>query len=248
MIIYCIQNKINGKKYIGQTRYSLEARIRSHFRSANKGVDRKLYRAIRKYGKENFEYFILCECKDANEMNIKEAYYIGLYDTYVHGYNMTNGGPDNPMNHKELVDKHNAKMRSEDVRKRISKTLKDRIAKNGISQETRNKLSNSMRGNTNFAGHKRTQYAIEKTNESHYKPIYCLNADFELVREFKCLRDAATWVCELQNSPNYTGKCRRLKQSNDLRRFYNGLLWIYGVPCVETIETIKTEYPRKGVE
>ena len=242
MIIYCIQNKINGKRYIGQTIYSLEVRIKSHFKCADKGVDRKLYRAIRKYGKHNFDYFILCECSNVQELNIKEAYYIGLYDTFRHGYNMTKGGPDNPMNHKNLVDKHNAKMRTLEVRNKISNTLKQRIAQRGISQQTRDKISKKLKGNKNFAGHKRTPEAIEKTSKSHYKPIYCVDKQFNVVKSFICLRDAATWVCELQNSTNYTGKCKRLKQSNDFRRFYNDHLWIYGVPCVETIETIKNEF------
>ena len=50
--IYKIINDINDKVYIGQTSYSLETRFKEHLYKVN--LDRPLYRAMRKYGIDNF--------------------------------------------------------------------------------------------------------------------------------------------------------------------------------------------------
>ena len=60
--IYKFTNKINGKSYIGQSQ-DLETRYKTHLRNFNKEsasmYNGLFYRAIRKYGIENFNYEIL---------------------------------------------------------------------------------------------------------------------------------------------------------------------------------------------
>ena len=94
--IYKITNQINGKAYIGQTRTSLQERMRKHFSDAKHepnvtGVDA----AIRKYGEENFSVEEICSCQNS-ELDDLERYYIAKYDTYNSstGYNLTPGGQD----------------------------------------------------------------------------------------------------------------------------------------------------------
>jgi hypothetical protein len=49
--------------------------------------------AIKKYGKENFEISIVCECDSIEEMNLKEEIYIKLFNSMVpNGYNLISGG------------------------------------------------------------------------------------------------------------------------------------------------------------
>ena len=76
MIIYSIRNKINNKVYIGQTIKTLEHRLQGHLKCAERGVDRKLYNSINKYGWENFEVKIECHCSSIEELNQKETEYI----------------------------------------------------------------------------------------------------------------------------------------------------------------------------
>lgn len=89
--IYQIINKINGKSYIGKTEYSVEHRWKEHLKACRqeKNQSRALYRAMNKYGIENFECIQL---KETNTPNEDEMIYIQDYNTYHNGYNETLGG------------------------------------------------------------------------------------------------------------------------------------------------------------
>lgn len=90
-IIYKVTNKVNGKSYIGQTRYTLEFRWRQH---QHKKDNTYFHNAIRKYGVENFNIEILEEC-NYEDLNSKEIFYIAKFDTFKNGYNLTIGGDGN---------------------------------------------------------------------------------------------------------------------------------------------------------
>ena len=90
--IYQITNLINQKKYIGKTeKINPIDRWKEHLKDAKRDYrkDRALYKAINKYGAENFSFKILEETDSPNE---REQYYIKYYDTYHNGYNETLGG------------------------------------------------------------------------------------------------------------------------------------------------------------
>lgn len=93
--IYKITNKVNNKCYIGQSIH-IERRWRDHknkaFSSNDKNYENPLYRAIRKYGLDNFSFEVLESCS-INELDDKEKYYIQLYESYTKkGYNQDEGG------------------------------------------------------------------------------------------------------------------------------------------------------------
>lgn len=91
--IYCVYRHIspNGKSYIGMTKQTVERRSQS-----GKGykTQRVFYRAIQKYGWDNFQHNILEENLTHNEACEKEQYYIKKYKTNQskYGYNVTFGG------------------------------------------------------------------------------------------------------------------------------------------------------------
>lgn len=98
--IYCFTNKINGKKYVGQSK-QLNRRYHLHINDALNQDKAKydtspFHAAIRKYGIENFNYEILEECK-ISELNEKEIYWIEKLHSYIleDGYNLTKGGNNN---------------------------------------------------------------------------------------------------------------------------------------------------------
>lgn len=86
--IYKITNKVTGKSYIGQTRYTVEFRWRQHQHKKDKSY---FHNAVQKYGPENFTVETLEEC-DVADLDSREIYYIAKYDTFANGYNTTIGG------------------------------------------------------------------------------------------------------------------------------------------------------------
>lgn len=91
--IYKIINQINQKVYIGQTKISIEIRFKQHLNDAKrkKNVNRRISKAIKEYGKENFQIELLEECPN-NLLNEREKYWIKKYNSFYDGYNATLGG------------------------------------------------------------------------------------------------------------------------------------------------------------
>jgi group I intron endonuclease len=93
MIIYCAENRINGKKYVGQTAKSLYQRIKKHEKCIKRNSKSPFYRALYKYGKESFDWYVLKRCSDKKDLNESEIYFINnLKTTVPNGYNISLGG------------------------------------------------------------------------------------------------------------------------------------------------------------
>ena len=98
--IYKITNKVSGKSYIGKTLKSVEDRFSEHCRERvrERCKNRPLYRAMNKYGIENFEISVLEEITDSVASE-REIFWIDHFGTYSKGYNATKGGDG-----KQLID------------------------------------------------------------------------------------------------------------------------------------------------
>jgi group I intron endonuclease len=136
--IYLIRNKTNQKSYIGQAlkevggiirqKWGAQGRWKSHVTEALKGgKDHCTYlnNAIRKYGEENFEVTVLCECADQEEMNQKEDEYIKQYNTMApDGYNLREGGAKGKASEesrKKQSESRTGMKHSEQTKENISK-------------------------------------------------------------------------------------------------------------------------------
>ncbi len=84
--IYIITNLINGKRYIGQS-IDIKRRFWDH-RCVSHERNRHLRFALMKYGKENFKYEVLEECKE-DELDEREKFYIEKLNPE---YNVLEGG------------------------------------------------------------------------------------------------------------------------------------------------------------
>lgn len=110
--VYMHINKINGKRYIGITCQEPKNRWRN-----GKGYDEQphFWRAICKYGWDNFEHIIVAEGLTKEQAITMEIELIAKYDTTNQdkGYNMTLGGEGG-----------SGRIVSEEERKAISERVK----------------------------------------------------------------------------------------------------------------------------
>ena len=89
--IYLITNQLNGHCYVGKTYTTIQERWKEHIKTSKREnmQHRPLYRAINKYGIENFQISLIEETDNLEE---REKYWIKFYNTYKNGYNATLGG------------------------------------------------------------------------------------------------------------------------------------------------------------
>lgn len=87
MIVYKITCKINGKIYVGQTSETLKQRFKRHMGYQKDEHDTKFYRAVRKYGIENFYIEQIDTANNQEELDEKELYWINKLDSLKSGYN-----------------------------------------------------------------------------------------------------------------------------------------------------------------
>lgn len=134
-IIYKARNIVNEKCYIGQTIRILNDRKKGHFCNKNKKSDNAFHRAIRKYGKDNFQWEILKDnINDKLILNLMETFMIMVHKSHTSegGYNMTWGGESNPTQslvvRKKISDK--AKLRVGDKNPAWGKKRPDLILRN----------------------------------------------------------------------------------------------------------------------
>jgi group I intron endonuclease len=132
--IYCIQNSINKKRYVGQSR-NIYKRLSTHRRNLlrNMHCNPYLQNSVNKYGLEKFSFNILEECA-IEDLNKKEIYYINYYKTTNRkfGYNILFGGNSGT----------SGRTASEETRRKISIAAKGRK----LSEETKLKMSRSKIG------------------------------------------------------------------------------------------------------
>ena len=147
--IYCITNKVNNKKYIGQTVRTIQGRLGSHFNEVRYKTD-PLHTAMNEYGVENFEIELVERC-DASIMNERELHYMSEYATmYPNGYNVSTGPAIGFM--------------PDATRDRISKSLTGKV----IPQEVRAKLSKATKG---IPKSSETKSKISATKTGRPKPL-----------------------------------------------------------------------------
>lgn len=85
--VYCIENVLNGKRYVGITTRTIKERFAEHCKAES-----YIGKAIRKYGVENFKLYELAVANSREELCNLEVYYIEKYNTFKNGYNQTIGG------------------------------------------------------------------------------------------------------------------------------------------------------------
>lgn len=185
--IYCIENTITNKKYIGQS-INIADRWRRHISELNMGLHHNDYlqKSWIKYGQDGFLFYILEECGET-QLNDKERYYIEKYDTLNRekGYNLKSGGQDfnsfsdeikNKMRESTIVsyrDPNRRKIQSENALKQwADPSIKAKIIgkNNGMygkhhTEESKRKMSEKKKGKIGW--------------RRNLTPVFCVELDKE---------------------------------------------------------------------
>ena len=193
MLIYKITNQINGKCYIGQTIKKPEERWKEHqqhaFGSHPNDIKKALYRAIRKYGLENFTFEVIQDNIESYEQLDKaEMYWIDYYQSFLKGYNATSGGQQY---HKNLPNK----LIIEDYHK--TKSARKTALNFGIDHSTVDRILND----NNIK-----RYSLR---EQRGQPVVIIKNDEKY--EFESMKSCAEWF--IKNKICKTNKVESVRTS-----------------------------------
>jgi group I intron endonuclease len=154
--IYIIKNYINDKVYIGQTIQGSETRFLQHLKLLKSSARQAIHKAIKRHGKENFYYEVLESNIEFSKLDEREIYWIALYKSDTHGYNLMKGGNQSrkPINVQllenlptiiEIYQSEDISLRQ--IAKRFDtdhKTLSKMLRANGIPIAKRNKSNKNI--------------------------------------------------------------------------------------------------------
>ena len=161
-IIYISTNKTNGKNYIGQTTNPLNKRIQNHI---SRKLNLPFSNALKKYGIENFEWFILEKCDNKEQLDEMEFHFIKQYNSLKpNGYNLTLGGEGTSgYTHNEKSKENMSKAQN---KRYLIKTEKKKISekqkKNWLDKNYREKQTEKIRKTCRKKEHRKNKSLQQK--------------------------------------------------------------------------------------
>jgi group I intron endonuclease len=202
--IYLITNKVNDKKYVGQTICKdINTRWKQYKKLDKHSIGRSLYNALIKYHLDNFKFQIVCICFD-EDCNKLEKEYIKKFDTLSpNGYNLMEGG-DNSKHHPETIELIRASLKGRITCPKTPEiNLKKSISMRGdknhnfgkkMSEDQKNKIRDKLKGNRkNYIVSKKQLEGLAKgrINNPNKKRIGKFDNEDKILEEFNSISEAS---------------------------------------------------------
>lgn len=158
--VYYHELKSDGRKYFGITSQKIQHRWRGDGSGYKTSVH--FYRAIQKYGWDNFFHFVIADGLSRDEAEKMEKEMIAKYDTTNadKGFNIAEGGKSNSGFHH-----------SQEARAKISATMKGKPANNKGKPRSKDAIEKARMSNI---GKKRSAAFCKLTSEKAKKPVRCI--------------------------------------------------------------------------
>lgn len=179
MWVYVVENKLNGKLYVGQTVQQDPSRRWGSHRGAKSGAGRAaLKAAIQKYGEGNFSFSVIDAASSPEELDGKEIYWIHHLNSLAPGgYNLTDGGCSNHRFSDEARSRMKASAIARAEREGSRRTPETARQKEERLRAVRKAQSERMKGVAPFAGQRHsdeTKALISKKKKGqrcHTSPV-----------------------------------------------------------------------------
>ncbi len=234
-VIYQITNKINQKKYVGQTTRSFISKINDYKKWLGNDY---LNNAIKKYGWDCFEFKIIDSGSNLDELNNKEIYYINKFKTTNKslGYNIEVGGRNSipPIETIEKMSRSHLgkKQNDEWVNKRIALAGSPEAKKYGRKKTEEEKKLIGEKSPKYWLGKKRDSRTIEKISKTK-KERGLSDKQKELLCKKVFVRNAKTHeIIETFDSTSEAGHSVGKNQSTisrwcNKKKVVHGKIWSY---------------------
>lgn len=241
--VYVHTNRANGKRYVGLTKQNCQDRWKHD--GMGYQTQKKFFRAILKYGWDNFDHEIIASNLTAEQASDLEQELIKKYNSIENGYNISPGG--STTNHsaatlEKMRQSMIGKKHSENTKKLIRESkkeewipvqsLEDNIQYENIGEASRitgidkSSITKCCQGITLTAGGKTWRY-LEPDRAALYKsvtdnrvnkakkPVYCITTDVY----YETVRAAA--IATKSDESNIIKVCKGKYKTT------NGLKWRY---------------------
>ena len=220
MKVYCIENKLDGKKYIGITKGEIDRRFKQHkqiTKSKNSSYRNHIHKAMAMYGIENFTVYQVDEANTKEDLFEKEKYWIKKLDTKNNGYNETDGGEGTwgwkPTEEQRKQNSERIKIAMQDVNLRKNLSEKSKQHWENLTEEE--KENKRKRFNESKIGNQHAKGKHWKLSDETKKKISESKKGWKMSDETKQkLSDIAKKRIGRKNSPE---TIERMRQSAILR-------------------------------